>query len=405
MNVIEINKRLAEIKAEIETKGDQITPEEVAAFEAELQSLSEQKSKIRATVEERNALLEKLAQDESIESKSTMQTKSTETDIFDSLNYRNAFMEYVCRGTQIPEEYRAPTPPALGPTITTTSDASAVIPTTIMREIIKKAESYGSLYRDVRRLNIQGGVSIPISTLRPVATWIDENTVSPTQRLEVKDSVLFHYYGLECRISQTLLASVVTLEEFQRLFVPLAVEAMIKAIEIGIIRGSGNNSMLGVINDPRIKDDQKITMTKKEISSWDGWMSKVFAKMKKSYRNGIFIMAQGTFDANINGMVDTTGQPIGRVNFGIDGGETYRFGGRRVETVEDELLPNFQDAKKGEEVAIFMRLNDYVINTNMQMYIHKWRDHDLNRLHNKCIMILDGKGADLNGTLIIKKGE
>lgn len=33
-------------------------------------------------------------------------------------------------------------------------------------------------------------------------------------------------------------------------------------------------------------------------------MKKVFGKMKKSYRNGTFYMAQSTFDGYIDGMVD-----------------------------------------------------------------------------------------------------
>ena len=41
------------------------------------------------------------------------------------------------------------------------------------------------------------------------------------------------------------------------------------------------------------------------------------------------------FDGYIDGMTDKNGQPIGRVNYGIDGGETYRFGGKEVITVEE----------------------------------------------------------------------
>ena len=49
---------------------------------------------------------------------------------------------------------------------TTTADSGAVIPTTIMNEIIQKLESYGSIYAKVRKINVQGGVSIPIADLK-----------------------------------------------------------------------------------------------------------------------------------------------------------------------------------------------------------------------------------------------
>jgi len=196
----------------------------------------------------------------------------------------------------------------------------------------------------------------------------------------------------------------VTIQEFQNLFVRLAVEAMVKALDIVIIKGSGDGRPTGVLNETRIPAINRITLSPEEISSWKGWKEKVFAKMKKSYRNGIFIMAQGTFDGQISGMVDETGQPIGRVNYGIDGGETYRFGGRNIETVEDEILPAYEDATTGDPIAIFMRLQDYAINTNMQMRVVKWFDHDKNEYVNKAILIADGKVIDPYGILIIKKG-
>lgn len=127
--------------------------------------------------------------------------------------------------------------------------------------------------------------------------------------------------------------------------------------------------------------------------------------MKKAYRNGEFIMAQGTFDGHIDGMTDKNGQPIGRINYGLNGEENYRFMGKTVETVEDECIASWDDASVGDVVAVFVKLSDYGINTNMQMTTVKWVDHDTNEIKNKCIMILDGKLIDPNGVLIIKKGE
>lgn len=126
--------------------------------------------------------------------------------------------------------------------------------------------------------------------------------------------------------------------------------------------------------------------------------------MKKAYRNGVFIMAQGTFDGYIDGMVDSSGQPIGRVNYGIENGEVYRFGGKTVETVEDSLITPFDSASTGDVIAIFVDLNNYAINSNMQLTTTKWTDHDTNQEKTKVMMICDGKLLDPNGVLIIKKG-
>ena len=415
MRLQEIEARLSEIRTELETRGDNMTPDEVTALETEVTSLTEERAAINAAAEQRRTMLANIAAGNTEgnvigrmmgagSNPSQAENSGEPPNRFDTPQYRKHFMELVCRGTPIPDEFKPTAIELRADATTATGDVGAVIPTTIMNEIIREAKTYGNIYNGVRRLNVQGGVSFPILTLIPTATWIGEKEVSDKQKLEAKKSVTFNYYGLECRIAQTLLVSVVSIDEFQRLFVPLAAEAMVKAMEIAIIRGTGNGQMLGVLEETRIPGANSITLTAAEFGTWADWKKKVFAKMKKSYRNGIFIMAQGTFDGQIDGMVDANGQPIGRINYGIDGGETYRFGGRNIEIVEDEILPAYEDAATGDPVAIFMRLRDYAINTNLQMRIVRWFDNDNNEYVNKAILIADGKVLDPNGILIIKKG-
>ena len=318
-------------------------------------------------------------------------------DPYDTEEYRTAFMEYVCRGKAIPAELR-------DNAVTTTGDASAVIPTSSLKEIIKEVKSYGNLYAAVRKLNVQGGVQIPVLSLKPTASWIGETAVSDTQKLTANTSISFNYYGLECRIAQTLLASVVTLDMFQQLFVPLATEAMAKALDIAIMNGTGSGQFTGVTVDTRVPAANKVTLTADEFKNWSDWKKKVFGKMPKAYRNGVFYMAQGTFDGYIDGMVDSVGQPIGRVNYGIDGGENYRFGGKAVETVENDVIKAYDDAATGDVVAVFFNPKDYGVNSNMEMQVHKWIDRDTNTVKNQVIMICDGKLIDPNGVIIVKKG-
>lgn len=325
-------------------------------------------------------------------------TKKTK-DPFDTEEYRTAFMEYVCRSTPIPENFMD----ARAGGVTVTGDAGAVIPTTIANEIIKELKGYGNLYAKVRKMNIQGGVEIPILSLKPEANWVTEDVPSFDQKIVVNDKITFSYYGLECKIAQSLLVSVVSLSMFQELFTQLAVEAMTKAIDMAIMNGTGSGQPLGITKETRIPAENIIELSDAEITQWGTWKKAVFAKMKKSYRNGEFIMAQGTFDGYIDGMTDKNGQPIGRVNYGIDGGETYRFGGKNIETVEDDILKPFDEAQTGDVIAVFTKLSDYIFNSNMEMKVVNWEDHDANQKKNKCILIADGKMADPYGTLIIKK--
>ena len=323
------------------------------------------------------------------------QQRAAEDDPKDTKEYRKAFMEYVCRNVPIPTELRA---------ATGTADASAVIPTTILNEIIQQLDSYGNVYALVRKLNVQGGVAIPVLSLKPEATWIGETTPSEDKKLQANTSITFSYFGVECKIAQTLLANVTTLEMFQKLFVPLATEAIVKALEIAIFKGNGTTQPLGVLNDTRVPEGNVITITPEEMKSWAGWHTAVKSKMKKAYRKGTFFMNQSTFDGYIDGMVDEQGQPVGRTNYGINGEESYRFMGKAVETVEDGCISSYDDAATGDVIAVFMNPTDYGINSNLQMTTVKWTDHDTNEIKNKCILICDGKLIDANGVLIIKKG-
>ena len=327
------------------------------------------------------------------------QQPAQDEDKTNTKEYRTAFMHFACRGVPVPKELRADA-------VTTTTDASAVIPTTLLHEIIKETKVYGEIYAKVRHLNVQGGVQIPVLSLKPTATWITANTgasESDKQKLQAKESISFNYYGLECKVAQTLLTNVTTLDVFEQEFTKLAAEAMVQAMEIAIFKGTGNGEPMGILNDTRVPAKNKITMSAEEFDAWTAWCKKVFGAMKKAYRTGSFIMAQGTFDGYINGMVDSNGQPIGRVNYGITDGETYRFGGKEVLTVEDDVLPNYDNAASGDVVAVFVKLSDYGVNSNLQMQVVKWTDHDTNEIKNKCILICDGKLIDPHGVLLIKK--
>ena len=78
--------------------------------------------------------------------------------------------------------------------------------------------------------------------------------------------------------------------------------------------------------------------------------------------------------------------------------------GKSVETVEEDLIKDFDTATEGDVIAIFGRLSDYMVNSNMQITATKWRDEDNNVIKNKLLMYADGKVADPYGFILVKKG-
>ena len=326
--------------------------------------------------------------------------RGEEENPFASFEYRKAFMMYARTGVvqePLKLEKRADA-------TTTTADAAAMIPTTILTEVIKKMKVYGQVFARVRKLNIPGGVQVPISSLIPVATWISESVVSDRQKLNTSTKVTFAYYGLECRISQTLLTNVTTLDAFEELVTELIYEAMIKALDEAVIKGTGSGQPLGVTVDTRVPVGQVVTLDETEISAYKPWKAKVFAKMPLAYKPGaVFFMASGTFETHIDGMVDDGGQPIGRTNHGISDGIQERFGGKEVILVEDDIIKPYDTAAVGDVVAVFCNLKNYAINSTMQLAMVRYTDHDKNEIVDKAILIADGKLLDPNGVVIVKK--
>ena len=284
-------------------------------------------------------------------------------------------------------------------------DAAAVNPTTIMNEIIKEMKQYGQLYSRVRKSNVQGGVRVPILSLKPTASRITEAAASERKQVTASTYVSFSYLGLECKVAVSMLAGAVTLPLFEQQIVPLITEAMIKQLEIEIVSGNGTTEMLGVTVDDRVAAGQSITLASTEFDTWEAWKKKVFQNNTAFLPcGGVFIMAAGTWDGYIDGMVDANGQPIGRVNYGIADAAQQRFGGKEVLLVEDDIIAPYDTASTGDVVAIYMRPQDYCINSNMQMSMFRWFDHDTNQWVDKAVLINDGKLLDAAGVLLIKKG-
>src|SRR5690625_1985855 len=126
----------------------------------------------------------------------------------DSDEYRQAFMDYVLRGekSDILETREAGT--------TFTTDVGTVIPQTVINRIIEKMKSYGMIFSRITQTNVKGGVSIPTSNLKPVATWTDEGSVSEKQK-KTTGEVTFSYHKLQCRVAVTLEADTVSLDIFE----------------------------------------------------------------------------------------------------------------------------------------------------------------------------------------------
>lgn len=332
-------------------------------------------------------------------------------DVYASMEYRNAFKAYVQTGAPIPANLIKRDANGLGPV--TSDDLGATIPTTILKEFIEKVKGvYGQLYTKVRKLNIKGGVKIPISDLSATFKWINESTASPRQSAgEIKQYIEFSYNIGEIRVSQTLLSSIIALDSFENEITKLMVEAYVKEMDYGIIRGTGNGQMLGILNDTRVTGlaDHTIAMTAADMANWTKWRKNLFAKLPLGRRAGEFIFPISTVESYLMTMADNNNNPIFKQATGIELNElstttSGKFFGREITLVEPDIVPDFDTANTGDVIGIFWTPNDYAINTNQAFGMKRYYDEDRNEWVNKALTIVDGKIVDPYGCYLITKG-
>ena len=322
--------------------------------------------------------------------------------VLESMEYRNAFMQYVQHGTAIPSEIRA------GETIST-NETGAAIPLTIMNEVINTVRKrYGNLYNKVRKLNIQGGVEFPIGALQATFKWINESTVSPRQKLDKLGKVSFQYYTAEIRISQTFLSSIVTLAAFEAKIAEVIAIAYLEAMDQGIVNGTGDGQMLGILNDPRVTN--YVTMSAADINDWTAWRKKFFAKLPLGYRAGEFIFPLSTVETYLETMADANNNPVFRQATGLEVGDgdamnpNGRFFGREISLVEPDVLPDFDSASANDVIGIFWQPEEYAINENFGFTMRRYFDEEANEWVDKAIVVVDGKVLNPTGYYLIKKG-
>lgn len=331
---------------------------------------------------------------------------ATRSSVLDSLEYRQAFANYVRTGDTSGFATLEQRGEDEGMMIT--ADIGKIIPNTIMNEFIKELKVYGQLYNKVRKLNIRGGVEFPIEDLVPEVRWINEHNPSSSQNQsepELKNSVVFGYHIAEARIAQSLLSSVVSLPVLESEIAKILAEAFIREFDRMIVNGSGSGQPTGILNDSRVKAENKITFSDTEMADWTTWRTKFFAKIPLAYRGqGILVMTASTWESQIMTLKDSNNRPLYTETYDpVTGQLTCRFQGREVVLVEPDILKDFDTAGDGEAFAIYLKPTDYAINSNLQIGFKRYFDDDNNKWINKGLCIVDGKLLDVNGVYILKK--
>lgn len=382
-----MNKRLVEIrkrKEEIRTALQGNEKVDLKALQAELEQLEAEQKDIEAREKVANAI--NLGAEPEGVAKRGKPAPRVEASVrpYESDEYRQAFMNYVMKNTPIPAEMRA---------ATTTTDAGAIIPPTTLNRIIEKVRTYGNILPLVTRTAYKTGLAIPTSDVKPVAKWVAEGATSDKQN-KALGSITFSHFKLRCAVAVTLETENMTLSAFEDVLVSNVAEAMAVALETAIISGTGSGQPTGILND--LSKGTTINVSKLDYKT----LIDAEATIPQAYEAGsVWVMNKPTF-MQFLGMTDSNGQPIARVNAGVNGVPSRVLLGRNA--VLCDYLPTFATTLKKTDVFAFIyRMKDYVLNTNYSVAMKVYEDNDTDDIVRKSIMIADGKPVDFNSLVLL----
>lgn len=306
----------------------------------------------------------------------------------ENLQYRQAFMDYVLKNTPIPTELRADAN-------TLTGDVAAAIPTQLVNQIIEKFDKVGMILPLVTKTSFKGGVEIPTSSVKPVATWVSEGAGSDRQK-KTLGKVSFTYHKLRCEISMSMEVGTMALAAFEAKFVENVVKAMVYACENAIINGSGSGQPKGILAETAPTGQAlEITggvITYGDLCAWEAAIPEEYEGTAK------WCMSKKTF-MSIMGITDKNGQPVARVNYGIDGKIERTILGREV-VVASKYMPNLA-AATANKFAFAFDFADYLFNTIYDMGISKKQDWETEDLLTKAVMSVDGKTVSVDSLVTV----
>ncbi len=381
----EIKTRKEEIRKLLESDSKDLNLEELRS---EIETLNKEEKEI----EERKSIAEQINNNK-IESKKIeirKEDKKMENKL-ESIEYRNAFRQFIMTG-EMPEEFRA---------VSMVANNQAIVPHVVLDRIIEKIENYGNIIPEVTKTTYPAGFQVAVSQLAGAANWVNEATLATngvTIDAKTTTPLTFNAYGLAKAIGLSFFTQVETLPAFEQKVAENVGTAMAMAIESSIVSGDGSSKPTGIFTDAATTTN--VVNLAASLKYKD--LINVIKGMPAAYRaNSVLIMNEDTF-FELYGITDTAGQAVCRVNVGIDNKPMYNILGTRV--LVTDFAPSFAAAATGDIVAVGVKLSDYILNVSHAPDLVRYKEDATRSLIIQSVALLDGKLADKNSLLAIKKG-
>ena len=383
----EIKNRFAAIAKEVDMEGA-----DIQALNKESDDLAKERAALDKEEVKLRAQFQSQVEDTHFEGvvKQPAQRSAKEDE---SLQYRKSFMKFCQTGVIDDVLKRSQTNTLVADTV--------VVPVEITNKIYEKLAAYGEVFGRVTKTNFPTGINVPVSSVKVAATWVGEGTTAEGKKKTVTN-LNFSIHKVQVKVPVSLEAATMSLEVFERTIVENNYEAILVAVETAIISGAGTNDPKGIISET-VVSGQTEAVTAANLAKYKTYVD-ALAKVPLAYQGKVAWCFNNTdWLSNIIGMVDTQGNPVARVNYGINGMPERTFLGRPVVLVEDNGMKTFAAASATNVFAFLFDFADYILNSNMQITYKKYFDEDTDLYYHKSTMLCDGKVADKNSLVTLTK--
>lgn len=336
-------------------------------------------------------------------------------NVLESAEYREAFRNLWTRGVPIPAELNArarayvntlPEEQRAGMPINT-SNTAAVIPLTIMRQVINTIRTpYGNIYDRVRKTSIAGAVEYPIGEFSADFHWVTESTASPEQDIGAVATVSFGYFEAELRIAQTFLSALLSIDAFEAEISNVIARAYRKFMDYAIVNGTGKGQITGLA----AATTKSISMTAAQINDWKQWDKRFFAELTPGYEDGIFVFARSTVIKYLKTMSDANNRPLFYEATGLTVGDGDRvddcgwFFGREIAMTVPAIVQDFDTASQNDVIGYYFQPDSYVLNENFGFSVDRYYNYERRKWITVATVVVDGKPINSTGFIKIVKG-
>lgn len=241
----EIERRAAEIKNIVATDAKA----DVDALNIELEGLAQAKQNVqsRAASGQQNSFNPVAGAGMTFERRASYE--ATEGDVFNSAEYRSAFMKRLL-GRKLNSFEEAAFNRAMNEqradAYATSGSVAAVLPTQTLNEVISKARTMGGIMSVCRSFNVPSKIAIPVGTPAAAASWHTEGAAVDSETPSVA-TVSFDGYEIMKVLSISVKVQAMSIAAFESYLVEELTNCVMACIADGLVNGTGTAQGTGIL--------------------------------------------------------------------------------------------------------------------------------------------------------------